>query len=125
MHAYMYVCFYLLEKQTNIYEEKSRMIHSPLLPSFCAYVFIYVCICVCVYLFIYLYIFSVFAVICVYDTYLIIYFTSIPTGQGPSEKLQREGYYKMKFYGKGMDKNGDEQIVKGGLNAMKVLNYFY
>lgn len=41
-------------------------------------------------------------------------------GQGPSEKLQKEGYYKMKFYGRGMDKNGNEQIVKGGLNAMKV-----
>ena len=89
------------------------------------YLYMYVYVYVCIYLFIYLYIFSVFAVICVYDTYLIIYFTSIPTGQGPSEKLQREGYYKMKFYGKGMDKNGDEQIVKGGLNAMKVLNYFY
>ena len=41
-------------------------------------------------------------------------------GQGPSEKLQKEGYYKMKFYGKGMDKNGNEQTVIGGLNAMKV-----
>ena len=29
----------------------------------------------------------------------------------------------MKFYGKGMDKNGNEQIVKGGLNAMKVSQF--
>ena len=41
-------------------------------------------------------------------------------GQGPSETVQREGFYKMKFYGRGMDKHGNEQIVKGGLNAMKV-----
>merc|ERR1712159_921523 len=40
-------------------------------------------------------------------------------GQGPTPQLQKTGFYKMKFYGRGLGEDGREEIVKGGLNAMQ------
>lgn len=40
-------------------------------------------------------------------------------GQGPSEQLRESGFFRMKFWATGTDKNGAEQLITGGIDAFE------